>query len=122
MKSRAGSLMRFGTPSLLLILLAPVGLLAVRDVRGFVLVAPVFLFLIGYALYSDSACSVLVTDLTPASHTVVNGLAPDSTGHTFNTAGTFTYYCIVHTYMRAAVTVNPVGSTPGARTGSRPLT
>src|SRR5436190_9982838 len=44
---------------------------------------------ISYAVYSDDQCSVLVADLTPANNTVVNGVAPDSKDHTFNSAGTF---------------------------------
>ncbi len=44
---------------------------------------------ISYAVYSDDQCSVLVADLTPADNTVVNGVAPDSKDHTFNSAGTF---------------------------------
>ena len=44
---------------------------------------------ISYAVYSDNQCSVLVADLTPADNTVVNGVAPDSKDHTFNSAGTF---------------------------------
>jgi len=63
-KSRSASLMRFATPSLLLVLLAAVGLLAVRDVRKFVLVAPVFLFLVGYALYSEMLDHYCIT-VTP---------------------------------------------------------
>src|SRR6185369_9345219 len=44
---------------------------------------------ISYAVYSDNQCSVLVADLTPADNTVVDGVAPDSKDHTFNSAGTF---------------------------------
>src|SRR6266480_6542025 len=44
---------------------------------------------ISYAVYSDNQCSVLVADLTPANNAVVNGVAPDSKDHTFNSAGTF---------------------------------
>ena len=44
---------------------------------------------ISYAVYSDNQCSVLVADLTPADNTVVNGVAPDSLSHTFDSAGTF---------------------------------
>jgi uncharacterized repeat protein (TIGR01451 family) len=44
---------------------------------------------INYAVYSDNECSNLVADLTPADNTVVDGVAPDSLSHTFNSAGTF---------------------------------
>jgi uncharacterized repeat protein (TIGR01451 family) len=44
---------------------------------------------ISYAVYSDDECSTLVADLTPVDNTVVAGVAPDSLGHTFNSAGTF---------------------------------
>ena len=44
---------------------------------------------ISYAVYSDNECSNLVADLTPEDNTVVNGVAPDSLSHTFNSAGTF---------------------------------
>src|SRR5690242_11044016 len=44
---------------------------------------------ISYAVYSDDTCTMLVADLTPVNNTVVNGVAPDSLSHTFNSAGTF---------------------------------
>jgi hypothetical protein len=64
LKSRAASLVKFTLPSLLVVLLLPCGLLAVRDVRGFVLVAPVFLFLAGYMLYSEMLDHYCIT-VTP---------------------------------------------------------
>jgi uncharacterized repeat protein (TIGR01451 family) len=44
---------------------------------------------ISYAVYSDDQCSTLVADLTPVDNTVVDGVAPDSLAHTFDSAGTF---------------------------------
>ena len=44
---------------------------------------------ISYAVYSNDTCTTLVADLTPVNNTVVNGVAPDSLSHTFNSAGTF---------------------------------
>ncbi|MGZ4390873.1 MAG: hypothetical protein ACXVRK_01945 [Gaiellaceae bacterium] len=44
---------------------------------------------INYAVYSDNTCKTLVADLTPDNNKVVNGVAPDSKDHTFNSAGTF---------------------------------
>ena len=47
---------------------------------------------ITHKLYSDATCSTEIDDLTPAVNTVVNGVAPDSDSHTFNTAGTFYFW------------------------------
>ena len=44
---------------------------------------------ISYKIYSNNTCSTLVADVTPANNTVVNGVAPDSDSHQFNSAGTF---------------------------------
>jgi hypothetical protein len=44
---------------------------------------------ISYAVYSDNTCTTLVEDITPASNTVVNGVAPDSDPYATDTVGTF---------------------------------
>jgi uncharacterized repeat protein (TIGR01451 family) len=44
---------------------------------------------ISYKVYSDNECTTLVADLTPVDNNVVDGVAPDSLSHTFNSAGTF---------------------------------
>jgi uncharacterized repeat protein (TIGR01451 family) len=62
---------------------------------------------ISYAVYSDSECSVLVADLTPADNTVVNGVAPDSDPYTFNSPGTFYFQA---TYSGDNNTTGPVSS------------
>ena len=62
---------------------------------------------ISYGLYSDNTCSTLVQDLTPATATVVNGVAPDSTSYTFNSAGTWYFQA---TYSGDANNTGPVSS------------
>ena len=62
---------------------------------------------ISYAVYSDNECSTLVADLTPADNTVVDGVAPDSLGHTFNSAGTFYFQA---TYSGDSNNTGPVSS------------
>jgi hypothetical protein len=44
---------------------------------------------ISYAFYTDDACSLNASDQTPDPDDVVDGVVPDSTSHTFNSAGTF---------------------------------
>jgi uncharacterized repeat protein (TIGR01451 family) len=62
---------------------------------------------INYAVYSDNECSTLVADLTPADNTVVNGVAPDSLSHTFDSAGTFYFQA---TYSGDPNNTGPVSS------------
>jgi hypothetical protein len=38
-----------------------------------------------------------------------------SASHTFSSAGTFTYYCVVHPYMKATIVVQGPASTSGSR-------
>jgi uncharacterized repeat protein (TIGR01451 family) len=62
---------------------------------------------IQYAVYSDNECSDLVANLTPADNTVVDGVAPDSLDHTFNSAGTFYFQA---TYSGDSNNTGPVSS------------
>jgi uncharacterized repeat protein (TIGR01451 family) len=62
---------------------------------------------ISYAVYSDNECSNLVADLTPADNTVVDGVAPDSLSHTFDSAGTFYFQA---TYSGDGNNTGPVSS------------
>ena len=62
---------------------------------------------ISYKLYSDSTCTTLVEDLTPTVNTVVNGVAPDSKAHTFDSPGTFYFYAV---YSGDARNIGPVNS------------
>jgi uncharacterized repeat protein (TIGR01451 family) len=63
---------------------------------------------ISYGLFSDSTCTTQIADLTnPADNTVVNGVAPDSLSHTFNSAGTFYFQA---TYSGDANNTGPVSS------------
>jgi hypothetical protein len=62
---------------------------------------------ITYKLYSDSTCTTEIDDLTPATNTVVNGVAPDSDSHTFTSAGTFYFYA---EYSGDARNTGPVNS------------
>ena len=62
---------------------------------------------ISYAYYSDSACTLDAVDPTPATNDVVDGAAPDSTSHTFNSAGTFYWQA---TYSGDANNTAPVSS------------
>src|SRR5581483_9774759 len=43
---------------------------------------------IGYAVYTDSACTTALADLTPSPATVAAGAAPASSIYTFTRAGT----------------------------------
>jgi hypothetical protein len=67
---------------------------------------------ITYELFSSVAnCTanpqVVLADLTPASNGVTNGVAPDSSPYTFNTAGTFYFYAV---YSGDSFNVGPVNS------------
>jgi hypothetical protein len=62
---------------------------------------------ISYALYSNNTCTTLVQNLTPASNTVVNGVAPDSNTYTFNNAGNFWFQA---TYSGDSNNTGPVKS------------
>jgi hypothetical protein len=62
---------------------------------------------ISYAIYSDNACSALVDDVTPTVNSVVNGVAPDSDSHQFNSAGTFYWQA---TYSGDTNNTGPVSS------------
>jgi uncharacterized repeat protein (TIGR01451 family) len=62
---------------------------------------------ITYAVYSDNECRNLLADLTPADNKVVDGVAPDSLDHTFNSAGTFYFQA---TYSGDSNNTGPVSS------------
>src|SRR5207244_2984925 len=62
---------------------------------------------ISYGLFSDNTCSTQIADLTPTVHTVVNGVAPDSKSHSFNSAGTFYFQA---TYSGDTNNTGPVSS------------
>ena len=62
---------------------------------------------ISYAYYTDAACSLNAVSATPATNTVTNGSAPNSTSKTFNAAGTFYWQA---TYSGDANNTGPVSS------------
>jgi hypothetical protein len=63
---------------------------------------------ITYKIYSDNTCSTVVADVTPSPNTVSAGVAPDSSSHQFNSAGTFYWQA---TYSGDSNNTGPVSST-----------